>query len=295
MADDRRHAPLGYVLIGVGGTAVFGVPLARLVAPESSTISAFSFSDALPLFIMSVGAACIVLGFALHFGWRPDRYIAAKWRKVRILPDLLGAYLPRVRFVAPKKRIEFGGRSRQALADIARMIEERDTTIASLKRATEKPPGPKPPSALVLAAAGQSPAAQPHSPQPPSPVMERVTEIKVEQIADDRKRLDRCVTLMERGTNLKGEVAAASVREMQQRAIMGILDGDLRTRLDRWRIDSRGFVDANTYGSVETLVSEKRETELIDEWTKETVLEVLNSHLATLKRVKDSIHVTRLG
>ena len=125
--------------------------------------------------------------------------------------------------------------------------------------------------------------------------MERVTEIKVEQIADDRKRLDRCVTLMERGTNLKGEVAAASVREMQQRAIMGILDGDLRTRLDRWRIDSRGFVDANTYGSVETLVSEKRETELIDEWTKETVLEVLNSHLATLKRVKDSIHVTRLG
>jgi hypothetical protein len=77
MPDDHPHASLGHALIGVGGAALFGVPLAYLVVPKGSK---FSFSDALPLAIMVLGGAAIIVGICLHFGWTPRgiyRYLAA--------------------------------------------------------------------------------------------------------------------------------------------------------------------------------------------------------------------------
>ena len=149
MAEDRPHASLGRVLITVGGGAVFGVPLARLVAPQSSTLSTFSFSDALPLLIMSVGGACIVLGIYLHFGWpSPHHYVIAKWRKAR----LLTAYLPSVRVLGPEKRIarqkthRVTGEDMKALVDIGRLAEragvpERATPEAPTAQSAPIPRG----------------------------------------------------------------------------------------------------------------------------------------------------------
>jgi len=83
---------LGHALIGVGGAAFVGVPLAYLVVPKDSR---FSFTAALPLTIMAVGAAVMLAGFCLHFGWPRRRDIAMGMAYVRHPRRVLAAVAKR--------------------------------------------------------------------------------------------------------------------------------------------------------------------------------------------------------
>jgi hypothetical protein len=128
----------------------------------------------------------------------------------------------------------------------------------------------------------------------PSEVMARRTEIIVERLGDDQKRRIRSGELLERGFALKAELVPTGIADISEAIRKQIVAGELKDRLLRWMIESRGFIYANSYGD-SGLISQERENELMADYTRESVTEALDSHLAVLKRTKDSIPATRLG
>lgn len=115
------------------------------------------------------------------------------------------------------------------------------------------------------------------------------------QIGDDQERARKCGQLIERGHALRTEVQSATVQEMLRDMTASFTTGDLRRRLVRWCSDVRGFVDANVIGTLQDLISEARESELLETWTTNSVCELINAHLATLRQIRDSIFPERVG
>jgi hypothetical protein len=138
--------------------------------------------------------------------------------------------------------------------------------------------------------------AEPRAPAsaPYDPVMRRRTEILVEQIGDDRETRAEARALIKRGFALRGEIRKPSIREMTDLA-KDIHEGSIRDRIERWCNDSRGFIQAYVHAKVSVLMSEDRESELLNEWTRDAVIAVIDDHLSMLKRVMDSTPPTRLG
>jgi len=73
------------------------------------------------------------------------------------------------------------------------------------------------------------------------------------------------------------------------------LAGTLNDRVEKWCLEARGFIYGHVYGTPAELPAEQDERDLLDDWSRETVNEVLDSYLAVLKNVKDAIPPTRLG
>ena len=129
--------------------------------------------------------------------------------------------------------------------------------------------------------------------QQTSEVMARRTEIIVEGLGDDQKRRIRCSDLLERGFALKAELVPSGMSHLSESLAKQVMDGALEDRIVKWMIESRGFIYANSYGE-SGLISEAHEKELMNEYSRASVTEALDSHLGVLKRTKDAIPATRL-
>jgi len=117
------------------------------------------------------------------------------------------------------------------------------------------------------------------------------------QIGSDQERARQCGQLIERGHALRTDVRSPTLQEMMRDLSPSVLftTGDLRQRLTRWCGDVRRFVDANVLGVLHDLVDEDRERELLDQWTTPSVVELIDAHLAALRRIRDSIPPDRIG
>lgn len=139
-----------------------------------------------------------------------------------------------------------------------------------------------------------------HAPPVPHPTGETIEQIHARvlftQIGNDQERARQCGQLIERGHALRAEVKSPTFQELTRDLSPSVVfTGNLRKRLDRWCADVRGFVDANVLGRMQDLIAEDREGEMLDEWTKDSVVEVVDAHLSALRRIRDSIPPNRIG
>lgn len=146
----------------------------------------------------------------------------------------------------------------------------------------------------ILGRLDGSPVTEEVEPPVGSDVMRRRTEIIVERLGDDQKSRIKSGELLERGFALKAELIPLGLSIGSAAVLKEAFAGKLEDRITRWCFDSRGFIYGHVYGTPDGLLTDERERELLDEWSRESVTDVLDSYLVILKQVKDQIPATRL-
>lgn len=126
------------------------------------------------------------------------------------------------------------------------------------------------------------------------PIQQRRTEILIDQIAVSQKQFEDCGELIKRGYALKGEVQRPTIHSIVTQAVQAF-GVDLLSRIERWCLDVRGFVHASSVGEPRDLLAEDRERELIESWTKESLVELIDTHLAAVLAIKRRIVPRRLA
>jgi hypothetical protein len=85
------------------------------------------------------------------------------------------------------------------------------------------------------------------------------------------------------GYELKAEVLQPTLAEMLSNRIAA---DDLQSRIERWLLDARSFYSFMLYNAIDVAPPEADDQRLIFEWTKESLVQVIQTHLQLLERIR---------